>query len=72
MSVAHCIMVITNKKGSLMRKPRMTKTERDFTRLISQFVFVEKGGRLIDSPKWKMLNKQTQDTFLNLIATKTR
>ena len=55
-----------------MRKPRMTKTERDFTRLISQFVFVENGGRLIESPKWKMLNKQTQDTFLNLIATKTR
>jgi len=60
------------KKGSLMRKPRMTKTERDFTRLISQFVFVENGGRLIESPKWKMLNKQTQDTFLTLIATKTR
>jgi hypothetical protein len=55
-----------------MRKPRMTKTERDFTRLISKFVFVENGGRLVDSPKWQMLNKQTQDAYLHLIATKTR
>jgi hypothetical protein len=54
------------------RKPRMTKIERDFTRLISQFVFFENGGRLIDSPYWKMLNKQTQDAYLTLIATKTR
>jgi len=55
-----------------MRKPRMTKTEKDFTRLITQFVFIEHGGRLIDSPKWKMLNKETQDTYIKLIATKTR
>ena len=72
MSVVLCIIETSNKKGSLMRKPRMTKTERDFTRLITKFVFVENGGRLVDSPKWQMLNKQTQDAYLNLIATKTR
>jgi len=72
MSVVSPIIELTKKKDKLMRKPRMTKTEKDFTRLITQFVFVEHGGRLIDSPKWKMLNKQTQDAYLNLIATKTR
>jgi len=50
----------------------MTKTEKDFTRLITQFVFVEHNGRLIDSPKWKMLNKETQDVYIKLISSKTR
>jgi len=54
------------------RKPRMTVAEKRFETLISNFVFVENGGRLIDSPKWKMLNKQTQDAYITLIATKTR
>ncbi len=55
-----------------MRKPRMTASEKRFEILITNFVFVENGGRLIDSPKWQMLNKQTQDAYLTLIATKTR
>ena len=55
-----------------MKKPRMTVAEKRFETLISKFVFVENGGRLIDSPQWKMLNKETQDAYLTLIATKTR
>lgn len=55
-----------------MKKPRMTVAEKRFETLISKFVFVENGGRLVDSPNWKMLNKQTQDAYLTLIATKTR
>jgi hypothetical protein len=55
-----------------MKKPRMTVAEKRFETLISKFVFVENGGRLIDSPQWKMLNKQTQDAYITLIATKTR
>ena len=50
----------------------MTVAEKRFTSLISNFVFVEHNGRLVDSPKWQMLNKQTQDAYLTLIATKTR
>ena len=50
----------------------MTVAEKRFETLISKFVFVENGGRLVDSPNWKMLNKQTQDAYLTLIATKTR
>ena len=55
-----------------MKKPRMTVAEKRFTTLITKFVFVENGGRLVDSPNWKMLNKQTQDAYITLIATKTR
>jgi hypothetical protein len=55
-----------------MKKPRMTASEKRFETLITNFVFVENGGRLVDSPKWQMLNKQTQDAYINLIATKTR
>jgi len=55
-----------------MKKPRMTVAEKRFETLISKFVFVENGGRLVDSPNWKMLNKQTQDAYINLISTKTR
>jgi hypothetical protein len=55
-----------------MKKPRMTVAEKRFETLITNFVFVGVGGRLVDSPNWKMLNKQTQDAYLTLIATKTR
>lgn len=50
----------------------MTIAEKRFTTLITKFVFVENGGRLVDSPKWQMLNKDTQDAYLTIIATKTR
>ena len=73
MSVANAILVLSRKERATMpRKPRMTVAEKRFETLISNFVFVENGGRLIDSPKWKMLNKQTQDAYITLIATKTR
>ena len=55
-----------------MRRPRMTVAERRFERLITTFVFIKNGGRLVDSPQWKMLNKETQDAYLTLIATKSR
>ena len=55
-----------------MRKPRMTKSEKRFEMLITDFVFFEHKGNLASSPKWQMLNKETQNAYLTLIATKTR
>jgi hypothetical protein len=73
MSVANAILVLSRKeRGTMSRKPRMTASEKRFETLITNFVFVGVGGRLVDSPKWKMLNKETQDAYLTLIATKTR
>jgi hypothetical protein len=72
MSVVPPIIELTKKKDKLMRKPRMNTVEKRFETLITKFVFVEDGGRLVDSPNWKMLNKETQDAYLTLIATKTR
>ena len=59
-----------------MRRPRMTVAEKRFETLITRFVsagmVVDGSNRLVDSPSWKMLNKETQDAYLTLIATKTR
>jgi hypothetical protein len=73
MSVANAILVLSRKERATMpRKPRMTASEKRFETLITNFVFVENGGRLVDSPKWQMLNEQTKYAYLTLIATKTR
>lgn len=50
----------------------MTKSEKRFEMLITNFVFFEHKGNLASSPKWQMLNKETQTAYLTLIATKTR
>jgi hypothetical protein len=54
----------------------MTVAEKRFETLITRFVsagmVVDGSNRLVDSPSWKMLNKETQDAYLTLIATKTR
>lgn len=50
----------------------MTVAEKRFEMLITNFVFAEHKGNLASSPKWQMLNKETQTAYIKLIAHKTR
>ena len=58
-----------------MRKPRMTKTEKRFSEMLTTFLFTVPNGQgqfRMDKEKWKMLDSETQSAYLNLISSKTR
>jgi hypothetical protein len=59
-----------------MKKPRMTRTEKNFSELITGFLFVAptgvEGRKKIDSERWEMLTPEVRNQYLKLIATKTR
>ena len=58
-----------------MRKPRMTKAEKRFSEILTQFLFtvdVGNGQKRIDADKWDMLNLETRNAYLKLLASKTR
>lgn len=59
-----------------MRKPRMTKSEKQFVERIGKFVFatprIVNGVRFMDVDTFHLLSKETQDKFLTLTSTKTR
>jgi len=58
-----------------MRKPRMTKAEKRFSEILTQFLFtveIGDGRKRIDADKWDMLSLETRNAYLKLIATKTR
>lgn len=59
-----------------MRKPRMTKTEKQFIERIGKFVFetprIVNGVKFMDVDTFNLLSKETQDKFLTLTLTKTR
>jgi len=59
-----------------MKKPRMTRTEKNFSELLTAFLFVAPTGvagqNKIDFERWEMLTPETKIAYLKLIATKTR
>ena len=59
-----------------MKKPRMTRTEKNFSELLTAFLFVAPTGiagqHKIDNERWKMLTPEIRNQYLKLIATKTR
>jgi hypothetical protein len=58
-----------------MPKPRMTKAEKRFSEILTQFLFtveIGNGRKRIDADKWEMLNLETRNAYLKLISGKTR
>ncbi len=77
MSVVSAILVLSRKERATMpRKPRMTRTEKNFSELLTGFLFVAPTGvagqNKIDFERWEMLTPEVRNEYLKLIATKTR
>lgn len=75
MSVVHSIIKSTNKKGSLMRKPRMTKAERSFYDAITALVFatpeVRNGKNYLDRKAFATLSPAVRAKWIDLQVNKT-
>ena len=53
----------------------MTKAEKRFSEILTQFLFtvdIGNGQKRIDADKWDMLNLETRNAYLKLLASKTR
>jgi hypothetical protein len=76
MSVVSPIIELTKKKDKLMRKPRMTKSEKMFaeriTALISKHPEKRNGVSYIDRTALNYLKPEIKEQYLNLLITKTR
>jgi hypothetical protein len=59
-----------------MRKPRMTKAEKEFVNRIHSIVFatpeIRNGGRYLDRKTFALLSEETRNRFLDLSVSKTR
>jgi hypothetical protein len=63
-------------KGKLLRKPRMTKSEKAFVERVSAIVFatpeILNGVSYLDRKTFALLPKVAQDRYIDLLMTKTR
>jgi hypothetical protein len=76
MSVAPAKIKSLQKKGQLMPKPRMTKSEKAFVESVHKIVFatpeIRNGVSYLDRKAWATLSADNQKRYLHLAIDKTR